>query len=74
MNAEHKWIRLQEIGLVQFLALPIAILIGVMLKNGILLGMLVLALLSGGYCCFRIGYEKRLEIQEQEETTQKYSF
>lgn len=75
--AEHRWIRLQEIGLSQLLAIPIMVLIiayatGFVIRgvdtafytNLILLGSFGLA--TSGYVCLRIGHERRVELRNQE--------
>jgi hypothetical protein len=76
-DPERKWIRLQEIGLVQFLAIPISILIvglivGWTIKGpatypigmGLFLGSLALGI-SGAFC-FKTGYDKRVELRDLE--------
>ena len=67
---ERKWIRLQEFGLALFLSLPYGLWIGIASGNGVLLGMIILILATGGYCCFRIGYEKRVELRDKETNAQ----
>ena len=71
INPEERWIRLQEIGLSQILAFPVALILGVMFQlSSALLILITLALMIGGYCCFKWGHDKRREIQEQKEITQ----
>lgn len=76
-NEEHKWIRLQEVGITLFLMVPVSILIvglvfGFTIRGpasiniGNVLVMLILALISVGYCCLRYGDEKRQELKDKE--------
>lgn len=69
MNTEAKWIRLQEIGLAQFLALPLAILLAALigLYSFASACLIILCLGASGYCCLRIGHEKRVELQNKED-------
>lgn len=64
VNPERKWLRIQEVGLAQFLAMPFAMLLlgitGLATFGSICLTLLVLG--TSGYCCFRLGHEKRQEI------------
>jgi len=70
VNPEEKWIRLQEIGLSQILAIPVALMLGVMFQlNSMLLGIIPLVLLSSGYACLKFGHDKRREIHDQENDT-----
>jgi len=72
VNPEERWIRLQEIGLSQILAIPVALMLGVMLQlNSVLLGIITLALLSSGYVCLMFGHDKRREIHDQDNDTDK---
>lgn len=78
-DPERKWIRLQEIGLCQFLIIPIMILAVAVASGGWTITeprsaaagnfivMMLLFLISSGYCCFRIGYDKRCELRDQED-------
>lgn len=74
-NEERKWIRLQEVGIVLFLMVPVSILIvglvfGFTIRGpastniGNVLVMLILALVSAGYCCLRYGDGKRQELKD----------
>ena len=68
MNSEEKWIRLQEIGLSQILAIPVALMLSVMFQlNSIMLGIIILVLIASGYVCLKLGHDKRREIHDQEE-------
>ena len=69
LKPEDKWIRLQEVGLSQILAIPVALMVGLMLEfNFHLLGLIALALLLSGYICFVIGHVQRQELREKEDT------
>lgn len=77
-DPERKWIRLQEIGLAQFLAIPIVILVVGILTGWTVKGpsapwtanfliMVTLFLVSSGGICFKTGYDKRCELRDQED-------
>ena len=68
MNAEAKWIRLQEIGLAEFLALPFAILLAALigLYSFANVCLILLFLGASGYCCFRYGQERRDKLRNKE--------
>jgi hypothetical protein len=70
-DPERGWKRLQEIGLVQIISIPFAILFGWEINLGNLGVMTTLVLAWSGYCCLRYGYDKRKEIWEQEENCPK---
>jgi len=67
MNAERKWMRLQELGLALLLAVPWAFFAAYLLFNSTLIVMIPFALAISGYCCFRWGYEERVKLRDQEE-------
>ena len=66
VNPEGKWIKVQEVGLAQLLAIPVAIvllaLLGIFTLASICLT--VFALATSGYCCLRYGDEKRQELRK----------
>lgn len=64
VNPEERWIRFQEIGLAQFFAIPVALMLGVMFLrfNFMMLVLISLVLAASGYCFFMRGHEKRKEI------------
>ena len=77
-DPERKWIRLQEIGLAQFLAIPIVILVVGILTGWTVKGpaapftaniliVVTLFLVSSGGICFKTGYDKRVELRDQED-------
>ena len=78
-DPERKWIRLQEIGLCQLLAIPLMIMSVVVISGGWTLTgpraayivnvitMVSLLLVSSGGACFKIGYDKRVELRDKED-------
>lgn len=60
-----------EIGLSLLLAVPWAVYVGYLLEDFMFVVMIPLALLCGGYCCLRIGYDERVKLRDQEELTNK---
>jgi len=70
MNAERRWIRLQEVGLSLLLAVPWAVYAAYLLGNPILIVLIPFAILLSGYCCFRWGYEKRVELRDKDSNKQ----
>ena len=78
-DPERKWIRLQEIGLCQFLAIPLMIVVIAVVSGGLIITgpraaffgnfiiMMSLFLVSSGGICFKTGYDKRVELRDQED-------
>ena len=71
VNPETRWIRLQEIGLAQFLALPFVPLLDYVIEINTFNVLIFLALGTSGYCCLRYGYDKRRELKDQEDDCSK---
>jgi len=66
VNPEEKWIRLQEVGLSQILAVPVALMLGIMFHlSSMVLSMIIPILLVSGYLCLKLGHDKRREIQDK---------
>lgn len=66
LNPEERWIRLQEVGLSQILAIPVALMVGLMLGfSHHSLGMIALGLLLSGYVCLVIGHTQRQELRKK---------
>jgi len=74
---ERKWIRLQEIGLLQLLAIPVVILVIVLVKGFTITGpsaafttnLIILTtflLATSGYICLKIGDEERVKLRDKE--------
>ena len=78
-DPERKWIRLQEIGLCQFLAIPVMIMVIAVVSDGFIITghraaffvnfiiIMSLFLVSIGGACFMTGYDKRCELRDQED-------
>jgi len=69
LKPEDKWIRLQEVGLSQLLAIPIAIVAGETFRfNFIIVVAISVALCWSGLICFMLGRDKRRALREKEDT------
>lgn len=78
-HAERRWIRLQEIGLVQLLAIPVVIIVIALIKGFTITGptaafttnLIILTaffLSTSGFICLKIGHEKRVELTDKEDS------
>lgn len=69
MKPEDKWVRLQEVGLSQLLAIPVAIVAGETFNLSFkAIVVISIALCWSGLVCFLLGRDKRRELREQKDT------